>query len=174
MKILNDQKNKQSGFTLVEMILYIAICSIFLTGLVYFTWDVVYGRIRSFTHQEFNQNIRFASKRISYEIKNASAVNSISANAISLEMSDLARNPTEFQLVNGRLKVGYGTSGNCPVNSPCFLTSNKVNVTNLSFTDLSSGNSKNIKFVLTVESTGDRREYSISETVETAVEVRSR
>lgn len=166
-------KHKESGFTLVEMILYIAIVSIFMTGLVYFTWDVIYGRVKSFVHQEVNQNTRFASKRVTYEIKNAMGVNALTANSISLAMADSSRNPTVIDVASGRIRIGYGTSGNCPLANPCFLTSNKVD-SSLSFTDLSSGNSTNVKFVLTVASTGDRQEFNKSETIETAVEVRSK
>ena len=162
-----------SGFTLVEMILYVAIVSIFMTGLVYFTWDVIYGRVKSFVHQEVNQNTRFASKRILFEIKNASDINTVSTNSISLEMSDSARNPTVIDVSGGRIRIGYGSSGNCPTSNPCDLTSNRVN-SSVSFTDLSSGNSSNIKFVLTVSSTGDRQEYDKSETYETSVELRSK
>ncbi len=168
-----EEKNN-SGFTIVEMILYVAIVAIFMTGMVYFTLDIVYGRIKSFTHQEVNQNIRFTSKRIGYEIKNASAINSISESSISLATTDLARNPTIIDLSSGRIRIGYGSSGNCPTISPCFLTSNKVNVSNLTFTDLSSGPSTNIKFSMTVDGIGNRKEFQKSETFETAIELRSK
>lgn len=165
--------NIANGFTLVEMILYIAIVSIFMTGLVYFTWDVIYGRVKSFVHQEVNQNTRFASKRILFEIKNASGVNVISASSISLGTADPARNPTVIDVSGGRIRIGYGNSGNCPTSNPCYLTSNRVN-SSLLFTDLSFGNSSNIKFVLTASSTGDRQEYEKSETYESSVELRSK
>ncbi len=165
------------GFTLVEMILYIAIVSIFMTGLVYFTWDVIYGRVKSFVHQEVNQNIRFASKRIAFEIKNAKSVTSPSsgsANSLTLEYAEANRNPTVINVNNGRIQIGYGNTGNCPTSNPCFLTSNKVSVTGLTFTNLSSGNSTNIKFGFTVSSSGDRQEFNKSETYETSVELRSK
>lgn len=176
---MKKSKNKthQGGFTLVEMILYIAIVSIFMTGLVYFTWDVIYGRVKSFVHQEVNQNIRFASKRIAYEIKNAKSVttpSSGSTNILELVMADGTRNPTIINVADGRIQIGYGSSGNCPTVNPCFLTSNKVKVTGLTFTSLSSGNSTNIKFSFTVSSSGDRQEFNKSETYETAVELRSK
>ena len=92
-KVLPSQWQKSKlkrGFTLIEMILYIAIVSIFLTGLVYFTWDLIYGRLKSYIQQEVNQNIRFASARIIYEIRNAKSVNSPtsgSSETLSLTMS---------------------------------------------------------------------------------------
>ncbi len=171
-KFVKAYKNTR-GFTLVEMILYIAIVSIFLTGLVYFTWDIVYGRVRSFTHQEVNQNMRLVTRRVVYEIRNAKSINSISGNSISLEMADPERNPTVISLSGGRVRIGYGTSGQCPAANACDLTSNKVNVTDLIFTDLSSGNSKNVKFRISIEGVGERKEYQVSETYETSAEIRS-
>ena len=154
------------GFTLVELILYIAIVTMLMTAVISFTSDIVYGRVKSQVHQEVNQNIRLASKRIIYEIKNASGVNSVSASSISLASTDAGRNPTVIDISSGRLRIGYG--GN-----QYFLTSNKVSVSSLTFTDLSAASSKNIKFSITVESTGDRKEFQKSETFETSVELRS-
>lgn len=175
MSKIKNQNSKLKGFTLIEMILYIAIVSILLTGLVYFTWDLIYGRVKSYTEQEVNQNIRFASSRIVYELKSAQAINTPStgtSNTLSLSMSDSARNPTVFDIVGGRLRIGYGNTGNCPVSNPCYLTSNKVSVSNLNFTNLQQGDSTNIKFTITVSSSGDRQELNKSETFESAVELR--
>ncbi|KKR10536.1 MAG: hypothetical protein UT39_C0018G0009 [Candidatus Woesebacteria bacterium GW2011_GWA1_39_21] len=177
-KVLPSQWQKSKlkrGFTLIEMILYIAIVSIFLTGLVYFTWDLIYGRLKSYIQQEVNQNIRFASARIIYEIRNAKSVNSPtsgSSETLSLTMSDVNRNPTIIDVANGRLRIGYGSSGTCPTSNPCYLTSNKVSLSELSFSNLTKDGSKNIKFTLTVSSFGDREELNKSETFESAVELR--
>ena len=170
------QKSKiSSGFTLVELILYIAIVSIFLTGVIMFTWDIIYGRVKSYVQEEVNQNLRYAAKRITYEIRNASAVNlPVTVTSISLASGNAARNPTTIDISGGRLRIGYGNSGPCPITSPCFLTSNKVDVTNLTFINLSSGSdSINIKFSLTLGSVGQRREFQKSGTYESSVELRS-
>ena len=156
------------GFTLVELILYIAIVTMFMTAVIYFTSDIVYGRVRSQVHQEVNQNMRLASKRIMYEIRNASGVNSVSASSISLASTDSGRNPTviDRDVSSGRLRIGYG-------GSQYFLTSNKVTVTALNFTDFSTADSTNVKFSITIKATGDRKEFQKSETYETSVELRS-
>ncbi|KKQ98559.1 MAG: hypothetical protein UT24_C0009G0059 [Candidatus Woesebacteria bacterium GW2011_GWB1_39_12] len=156
------------GFTLVELILYIAIVTMFMTGVIYFTSDIVYGRVRSQVHQEVNQNMRLAVKIIMYEIRNASGVNSVSASSISLASTDAGRNPTviDRDVSSGRLRIGYG--GN-----QYFLTSNKVTVTALNFTDFSTAGSTNVRFSITIEATGDRQEFQKSETYETSVELRS-
>lgn len=165
---------RESGFTLIELILYIALVSIFISGAIFFAWDIIYGRVKSQVQQEVSQNLRLAAKRIVYEIRNAGGINSISASTISLANTDPARDPTVFDVSGGRLRIGYGSAGACPVSSPCELTSNEVSVSNLSFSDLSKGTeSINIQFSITVESTGERAEWQKSQTYSSSVELRS-
>jgi len=169
--------SKYGGFTFIELILYIALLSIFISGAVLFAWDIIYGRVKSSVQQEVSQNLRLASKRIVYEIRNAQGVNSIGPSLISLAMTDAARNPTVFDVSSGRLRIGYGSSGSCPSTSPCPLTSNDVTVTNLTFTNLSTGGgeSVNIRFTITLESNNPsgRQEWEKSQTYTTSVELRS-
>lgn len=168
---------RNSGFTFIELILYIALISIFIGGAVLFAWDIIYGRVKSGVQQEVSQNLRHASGRIIYEIRNAQGVNSIGPSLISLAMTDLARNPTALDVYDGRLRIGYGSSGSCPTTSPCTLTSDEVTVTNLTFTDLSSsgGESVNVQFTITLESNnpGGRQEWEKTQTYSTSVELRS-
>lgn len=164
---------KFGGFTLIEMLLYVAIISILITAMISFSWDAIYGGVRSSTEQEVNQNTRLAAKRILYEIRNASGVNIVSGSTLNLSSSDSSRNPTVIDVSGGRLRIGYGASGPCPTSSPCYLTSNQVTVSNLIFTNLSSSPYENIKFSITVEATGGVQEFNKSETFIGAGEVRS-
>ena len=167
----------KNGFTLIELILYVALISVFVTGAVYFAWDIIYGRVKSSVQQEVSQNLRLASKRLIQEIRNAEGVSSIGASTISLVMENSARNPTAFDVSNGRLRIGYGASGSCPTTSPCTLTSDQVTVTDLTFTDLSSGGGEtiNVSFTITLESNNPsgRQEWERSDTFSTSVELRS-
>jgi len=170
---LKTEHRVSDGFTLIELILYIAISSIFLTSAIYFTWDLMYGRVKSYTQQEVNQNIRFAEKRIVYEIRNALTITG-TGGFLSLTMSDTTRNPTIIDVSGGRLRIGYGISGPCPTTAPCFLTDNDVMVSGVTFTDFSSGaNSKHVRFTLTVSKTGGRSEFQESQTIMSSAEVRS-
>lgn len=167
-------RNNQAGFTLIELILYMALVSIFISGAILFAWDVIYGQAKSQVQLTVNHNLRFSSQRILYEIRNASDINSVSGSTISLSMSDPARNPTIFDLSAGQLRIGYGSGGNCPTTSPCSLTNDQISVTSLNFTDLSSGvTSKNIKFDITVESTADKQEWQKQQSYTGTVELRS-
>lgn len=172
---MNHNQKQTSGFTLIELILYVAIITIFIGGAVQFAWDILYGQVKSSVQQEVNQNIRLASQRISYEIRHASSINSVSGSTLSLEMTGVgvSRNPTVFDLSSGQLRIGYGSSGPCPTSSPCPLTSNLVDVSSLTFTNLSSGASKNIMFDITVDyANNTRQEFSESSTYSSSVELR--
>jgi len=169
-------KKSKSGFTLVELILYIALISIFITGAVLFAWDIIYGGAKSGVQREVNQNLRLTSKRTIYEIRNSSAVNSIATSDLCLASATPARNPTRIYISAGRLYISWGGgSTNCTGmtnNQP--LTSNKVAVSGLTFTDRSSGvSSSNINFSFTVSSTGTRQEWQKNQSYSGTAELRS-
>lgn len=165
----------QKGFTLIELILYVALVSIFISGAILFAWDIIYGRVKSQVHQEVNQNLRLASKRIIYEVRNASDINSVGANDICLASADSDRNPIKIYVGSGRLRIGWGGgSSDCTgLTSDEILTSNLVSVSSLSFNDLSSDESKNINFTITIDSAEDRKEWERSQTYSSSVELRS-
>lgn len=169
MKKLRNNK----GMTLVELILYIAILSVFIGGAINFSWDVIYGRIKSNTQRTLSQNLRIVSKRMAYEIRNATAISIPNSSTISLVMADSERNPTVFDLSGGRVRIGYGSSGPCPTTSPCFLSSNELTISNLTFTNLSTGTSTNVQVSITGSTTGSSDEYQGTETYRTSVELRN-
>lgn len=166
------------GFTFIEVIVYIALVTIFLTGAILFAWNIIYGRVKSNFYSEVTQNLRLSSKRILFEVRNASDINSVSASSLCLANSDAARNPTRIYLSGGVLRIGWG--GGSPVcaglTSDVALTSNLVTVSSLTFTDLTSGAlTKNIKFLITIEANNPsgRQEFDRSQTFESAAELRS-
>lgn len=164
------------GFTLIELLLYVAIISLFIGAAVVFAWNVVYGRVKSTTQQEVNQNLRLAGKRIMYELRNASAVNSVGASDVCLANIDPARNPTKLYVVSNRLRIAWGGgSSDCTgMTNDEPLTSSAVAVSSLTFTDLSSGTeSTNVKYSLAIDSTGDRQEWQMSKVYTASTEVRS-
>ncbi len=161
----------QSGFTLIELILYIAIVSIFITGAILFSWDVIYGRVKSQIQVDVNYNLRLASQRITKSIRQANGINAISPGYISLSNSNPTYNPTIIQLSNEQLFIGYGSSGDCNSSNPCPLTADNLKVSNLTFIDLSQTNSSNVQFSITIESESDRQEWQKSEIYSSSVEL---
>ena len=143
-----------SGFTLIELIIYVALISSFLTGAVIFAWGVLQTQGKARAQQEVIYASRMATRRIMYEIRNASSINSVGAQSISLANADTAKNPTVIDVTSGRVRIGYGNTGSCPTSSPCFLTPSDLVVQSLVFANMSDAGNKsaNIKFELVLKS----------------------
>lgn len=162
-------KSANQGFTLIELILYIALITIFISSAILLAWDIIYGRVKSSVQQEVTQNLRLASKRIIYEVRNATDITLVEDTRLCLS-SD--RNPLVFYLSSDRLMIGWG--GSCTLSTQNYaLTSNQVTVSTLDFDDLSISNSKNIQFTITIESIGDRKEWERTQSYTSSVELRS-
>lgn len=125
------------GFTLIEIIIYVSLVAIFVTGAIDFAWDVIYGRERSFQAEVVNQGGRAAIERIAHEIRRTENVVSIDPGRLELERDGVN---TVIELTSGTLFLTSGAEG------PYAMISNMVEVTDFSVTDLSSSdlNSKNL------------------------------
>lgn len=164
----------KAGFTLIEMLLYIAIVAGLATASVIFVTDVTAGRIKASVQERVVYSARYVTERVGREIRGASAVGALSASELCLTMVEPARNPTRIYLSGGVVKIGWG--GSCASPTVTYdLTGPEVSVTGLTFTNLSSGSSKNVKYSLTIEGATNsvRQEWIFSTTVEGADELRT-
>ena len=171
-RLKNNSTTHNPGFTLIETILYMGITTIFLSALILFAWDIIYGQVKSQIQQDLNQNLRFISQRLVYEIQTATAINSISPNSISLANIDPTRDPTVIDLNNGQIRLGFGNSGLCPSTSPCPLSNTKLTADQLQFTDLSTATSLSVKFSITLSSTGGLQEYQAQQSITSSATLR--
>jgi Tfp pilus assembly protein PilW len=152
MKYLVKQLEKnQTGVTLLELLIYVALVSILAVVFVNFTLDIVGTSQKARVKQEAQQNARIALERISRTIREANGLNVGSSTfgshpgVLSLSMDNAAVNPTVFDISGGVLRITEG------VGAPQALTSDDFNVTNLVFTNRSiSGRTTNIKTEITV------------------------
>ena len=146
-------KNKKRGFTLIELLIYIALISLFLTAATGTLLDIILGNTKSAVQQEVQENLRYASYRLLFEIRNADSINAGSSFSVNFadnpaEEFSLAvpspNNPVEFRVASGVLQVKRGTGdwGN--------LTSSSVQITNLIFTNVSDSESESVGFVMTL------------------------
>lgn len=162
---------RKSGFTLIELILYIALIVTILSAIVPFVWNTIQTGVKSAVQQEVNSNARYISERIKYEVRNATGVNSVTATSISLSTSVVATNPTVIDLSGGNIRIKQGTGTTVNLNS-----ANTV-INSLTFTNFTSADNKtkNIQYVMTVAASfgAARQEYQDSLVIEGDAEVRS-
>lgn len=133
----------KSGFSLIELILYIAIVSIFLLGLTNFIWDIIYGRQKAQAQQAVEQSARIIIGRLGYEIRRATDFTIINSNQVQIT------NPSGTSLVTLN---GNTLQLTLPNSTSYDLSSNQVLVQQLVFTDLSSQDkqSKQLKIELSL------------------------
>jgi len=132
---------RNSGITLIELLIYIAIIAAVLFIITGFLWDIILGSVKESSYQEVQQNARFALTKITQEVKKATGINSPfspggSADSLYLIMAASHLNPTVFDVAEGKLRVTY-CSGCLNQRGPYDLTSDQVIVRNISFTNLS-------------------------------------
>lgn len=160
----------KKSFTLIEVLLYIAIVTIMMSALVLFAWNAIILGAKNNTQQELYAQGRIVSERILAEIRNANGINSVSASQISL-IENAPNDPTIINVSAGILMIKQGVAAAVP------LHSNTITVNSLVFTDYSSadGKTKNIGYVLQVSrnSTNVAQQYKGTITIESGAEVRS-
>lgn len=96
------------GFTLIELIIYIAIVAIILAISSDFAWNIIQGDIKTTSLREVQQNGRFSMEKITRAIR-------------------AGQSPSIFTISDGTL-----------YQNGVALTTNQVRVTNLQFTSLAN------------------------------------
>lgn len=164
-----------SGFTLIETLLYGLLVSGMILAAVLFSLNVSDGNEKARAYQEVQQNARMAMERIVQEVRSASDLDAAgstfntSPGVLSLINNYAAKSPTVFSVSNNILSIQQGTGAKTA------LTSNLVRVTGLTFTNLSVANrTKNVGISMTVEyiNPGNNSLYSASTTMQASAVIR--
>ncbi|MBU1164650.1 prepilin-type N-terminal cleavage/methylation domain-containing protein [Patescibacteria group bacterium] len=82
---INNLQLTNKGFTLIELIIYIAIVSIILVSITYLILDVLGSQTKSYAHLEIEQNLRFIKQTMSADVKSAQDINTLTATSLILE-----------------------------------------------------------------------------------------
>lgn len=166
--------HQQAGFTLIELILYVALSALFVSASISFALNLIYSGARSENQQEVVDAVMTANQKITQALQEADGYTVVSPTELSLSFADSARNPTVFTLSSGQIFMGEGTSGSCTTTSPCAITPDSLSVTALEFTDTSSSpDSENITFSMTLQKQGDRSEWNYIRSSESSIELRN-
>lgn len=163
---------RQSGYTLIELLLYIAIISTLLVGITAFFGLSAEARIKDQSVTEVNQQGTAAMEYITQAVRNATSVSSPTAggndSSLILVVPTGSLSPTIFSLNGTVLQVQEAST------AAVALTSAKVQVSGLVFKNLTrSGTNGAIQITFTVSrtSTSGRPEFDYQKTFTTTAEV---
>lgn len=160
-----------TGYTLIELLLYVAILGILTTAMGTFFVTIVELRVKNQSIAEVDQQAAFAMEYITQTIRNSTSVTSPTkgsgtATSTTLVVPTGSLSPTVFDLSGGILRVKEGTG------SPIALTNGKVQVSSLSFNN--NGTNDDILQISFVVSRldGVKNEYTFQKTFISTAEVR--
>ena len=161
MKIKKISLKNHRGFSLIEIIVYVAIFSILVVVLASFLNSITSTRLHSQIVLEVNDQGSSAIKTIAQTLRNASSVNSPTMGSIASSLSVLtvspATSPTVFSESGGVLYITEGSG------SPVALTNNKVVVSNLTFSNFSRSSTPDIiKVSFTITSISVNSPYTVN------------
>lgn len=166
----------QSGFSMVEMMLYIALISIAMVSIVSFSATVRSSRVKARSIEEVQQDARFSMHRMSVAFHNATGVNAATVfNEDAGETDgeivlDTASGTVTFAIDSGAVTIDEGSGAEA-------ITSDKVEVTEFLVEDRTPGGGSlttDIKITLQVEhvNPGNAKEFESSTRLETTVSLR--
>jgi len=145
MKLIRLQNKK--GFTLLEMVFYVALFSVISLILV----QAIITMVASFRETQITADINQTNQvleRVSREIRQAISINTISATNLKLNTTDSSGNPATITFTisgtNLELRQNDVLIGN--------LNSTNLKVTALTFTQITTSNSSAVKIGITVTS----------------------
>ncbi len=152
------------GFTLVEMILYVSICSILLVSISTFLSFLLEARIRSQAITEVNQQGFQVLHVMTQTVRNGRSIQTPTigntSSSLSITTGNTLLNPTVFDSSSTTLRITEGS------NIPFPLINSRVKISALTFQNVSSTSSIEkiirISFTLEYYNKGGRGEYSYS------------
>lgn len=167
---------QQKGYTLIELLLYVAIVSVLLTSVTLFYGVALDARVKNQSISEVEQQGTLAMEHITQAIRSASSVTAPVAGATSGPNGQLtlvvptgALSPTVFNLSGGALQITEGASAAVP------LTNSKVQVTSLTFDNISRPSTPGVVRVtmtLSRVNTANRNIYDYQKTFTTSAALR--
>ena len=176
-KRINLKNNKLGkGFTLVELLIYIAILGLVIVGIIYFVISITNSRSKNYVVEEVHENARTAMDTIAQTIRSANGINTGQSifesdpGELSLATTDAQKNPTIINLDqdDGVLLIKEGAA------SEVAITSDNIKITRLVFYNITGNSSReNIYIELEVSySDGDQIVYNYTTNLKTSASVR--
>ncbi|MEI7451934.1 MAG: prepilin-type N-terminal cleavage/methylation domain-containing protein [Candidatus Falkowbacteria bacterium] len=158
-------KNK-SGFTLLEILLYIAITSILMLAVSFFMAMLLEARIKNQTIAEVEQQGLQVMQIITQTTRNATIINApsigTSSSTLSVNTYITTTTPTVFYLASSTIRMTESSTAAVDLNNGRVLASNLLFL-NLSRSSSTPGGVR-IQFTLSSVNTSGRNEYNFTKT----------
>jgi len=163
----------QKGYTLIELLLYVAIAGSLLLAVTLFMGLSTDARVKNQSIAEVNQQGVAAMNLITQTVRNADSITSPAAAAtgtqLTVSVPTASLSPTVFSLSGTTMQIKEGTAAAIPI------TNNKVEISSLTVKNLtraSTPGTVQISFIVSrVNSTG-RNEYSYQKTFTSTASIR--
>jgi type II secretory pathway pseudopilin PulG len=165
-------KKRQAGYTLIELLLYIAMVGLLLFSVTYFFGIVADARVKNQSIAEVNDQAASIMDYMTQTIRNASSITApatgTSGSSLTLVVPTGSLSPTVFNLSGTTLQVKEGAG------SAVALTSNDVQITSLTFKNLTRSGTNGVvqvAFTLIRTNSSGRNEYDYQKTFTNSAEV---
>ncbi|MEK7583782.1 MAG: prepilin-type N-terminal cleavage/methylation domain-containing protein, partial [Patescibacteria group bacterium] len=166
-------REPSSGFTLIELIMYVAITSILVSLITLFLASLHEARIKSETVAEVEQQGLQVLQRMTHAIRNAQTITSPSAgssgSSLTLDVVAATGDPTVFDESSGAVRITEGAGSAIP------LTNDYVTVSALTFSNRTVAVTPGlvqITFTVSRLNMAGRNEYAYTRTFGTSVSLR--
>ena len=152
------------GFTLIEMVLYVSLCSIILLSLSTFLSFLLGSRIKSQAITEVNQQGFQVMYLMTQTVRNGRSIQvptiGASSSTLSITTGNPLLNPTVFTVSSTTITIKEGSKSAIP------LTNSRVSVSGLTFQNISSASSTDkiirISFTVSYNNPQGKNEYSFT------------
>jgi type II secretory pathway pseudopilin PulG len=165
--------HRQSGYTLIELLLYVSVVGSLLIALSMFFATAADARVKGQTISEVNQQGTAAMEYITQTIRNADSITAPAAAgsgaSLTLAVPTVALSPTIFDLSGTVLEVKEGTAAYIA------LTTNDLQITNLTFKNLTRSGTAGVvqvSFTITRTNPNNKNEYDYQKTFVTSAALR--
>jgi type II secretory pathway pseudopilin PulG len=165
--------HRQSGYTLIELLLYITIVGTILLSVTGFFGVVMEARIKNKTINEVNQQGIAAMDAMTQTIRTATSITTPAAAgsgaSLTLVVPTASLSPTIINLSGTVLQIKEGAG------AAISLTSSDVQITSITFKNLTRSGTNGIvqiSFTMSYNNTTGRNEYDYQRTFVSSAEVR--
>lgn len=134
----NHIQNNQTGFTLIEALLYMGLSTIMVVLIGGIGVNVFSGFVKAKASEELQYNTQFVTEKIRTIVSQGEDIITPSvgetSDYISIAMTDISKNPTVIDIVDGRVRVSEG-EGEAQFISGSSVVASAAEFSNVTYSD---------------------------------------